>query len=107
MKVECRERTTAKLTYSAQGVSDETGTYNIPVSNDHQNDICEALIMESPENECSQVIKGRERAQVVLTHNDGIPSIKRFANNMGFQTYTPMSGCSQLMKMYQTDEDDF
>ncbi|XP_077224414.1 pollen-specific protein C13-like [Tasmannia lanceolata] len=104
VRVECRNRETGKPTYSIEGVTDRTGMYKIPVAGDHENEICESVLVSSPESKCSTIMAGRERARVVLTHNNGVVSDTQYANNMGFQKDAPLSGCAQVLKQYQEDD---
>ncbi|KAF3776142.1 Pollen-specific protein C13 [Nymphaea thermarum] len=104
VKVECRSRTTGFITYKAEGMTDATGTYRIPVANDHQHEICESVLISSPQRGCAVMQAGRERASVVLTHNSGMPSSTRFANALGFVADRPLALCAQLVQQYELDE---
>ncbi|KAJ8619174.1 hypothetical protein MRB53_015360 [Persea americana] len=105
VRLECRERASGQMTYSVEGVTDRTGTYKIPVADDHENDICETVLVSSPQMECSTAVQGRDRARVVLTRNNGIASNNRYANNLGFEKDAPMIGCAKVMKQYQEYDD--
>lgn len=106
MRVECRDRETAVTKYSADGVTDRTGKYRIVVDGEHSDEICESLLVSSPDSACAAPVAGRERARVVLSHNNGVVSDKRVANNLGFQRVTALDGCAEVMKMYQLTEED-
>ncbi|KAL5982128.1 hypothetical protein ACLOJK_016197 [Asimina triloba] len=101
VSVECRERESGKPTFTTEGVTDHTGTYMIPVTDDHDDEICETVLKSSPQADCATVAPGRERARVFLCSNNGIVSHTRFANNLGFQKNTPLAGCAQVLKQYQ------
>ncbi|KAJ6805312.1 putative pollen-specific protein C13 [Iris pallida] len=103
VRVECRTRDTNKNTCNFDGVTDSTGTYNILVADEHEHEICESVLVSSPDSACSAPVMGRERARVFLTHNNGIASNKRFANTMGFKKEVPLAWCSELMKMYEVE----
>lgn len=93
------------MTYSIDGMTDQTGTYKIPVPDDHENEICEMVLVSSPQMECATVVRHADRARVALTRNNGIVSDTRYANNLGFLKDAPMVGCSQLLKKYQEYDD--
>ncbi|KAF3447303.1 hypothetical protein FNV43_RR12486 [Rhamnella rubrinervis] len=101
VKVECRDRNTMELLYSKEGKTDSTGTYKISINEDHENQLCDALLVSSPQGDCSTVSPGRERTRVILTNYNGIASENRFANAMGFTMKEPAAGCADVLKQYQ------
>ncbi|KAG0485159.1 hypothetical protein HPP92_009238 [Vanilla planifolia] len=103
IRVECRGTNGVKLC-SYDGMTDSSGTYNVLVADEHEHEICEVSLVSSPDQSCNAVVPGREKARVFLSHNNGISSDTRFANNLGFQKDTPLALCSDLMKMYQEDD---
>ncbi|KAJ6843570.1 putative pollen-specific protein C13 [Iris pallida] len=105
VRVECRTRDTKAKTCSFDGVTDSTGTYNIQVAGEHEYEICESVLVSSPDGDCSLPLMGRERAPVLLTHNNGMPSDTRVVNALGFKKNAPLAWCASLMKMYEVDED--
>ncbi|KAJ8492381.1 hypothetical protein OPV22_014102 [Ensete ventricosum] len=106
VRVECRSEVTGAKTCSFEGTTDHTGTYNILVADEHDDhEICESLLVSSPESGCNTVLQGRERAPVFLSHNNGIASGTRFANSLGFLKDTSLPGCSELLKSYEQYED--
>jgi hypothetical protein len=105
VKVECKDRKTMKLVYSKEGTTDSTGKYNIYVDEDHQDQLCDAMLVSSPIHDCNKPSSGRDRARVILTNNNGIASNKRFANSIGFMKEEPMSGCTELLMQYQEMDD--
>ena len=100
VRVECKSRKTGAETCNFEGVTDETGSYKILVEDEHEHEICESVLVESPRPECSKLLDGRERARVFLTRNNGIASDVRYANALGFVKDTPMALCGELMKQY-------
>ncbi|XP_010261236.1 PREDICTED: pollen-specific protein C13-like [Nelumbo nucifera] len=104
VRVECRDRDNLNLLFSVEGVTDATGTYNIQVAEDHGDQLCEAVLVRSSQEDCGKIESGRERANVVLTRNNGVLSDKRFANNMGFIKDQPLAGCAEILKQYQSEE---
>ncbi|KAL8133168.1 pollen-specific protein C13 [Apium graveolens] len=105
VKIECRGDDAGGIKYSVEGVTDSTGTYTISVAYDRGDDICDAVLVSSPDPFCSAPNRGRDRSRVILTRSNGLTSNLRYANNMGFLRKQPLGGCTQLLKMYlDTDE---
>ncbi|KAH0453694.1 hypothetical protein IEQ34_018018 [Dendrobium chrysotoxum] len=103
VKVECREKTGVK-TCSYDGVTDSSGNFNIVVADEHEHEICEAMLVSSPDVGCKTEVPGREKSRIFLSHNNGISSDIRFANSLGYQKDTPLAFCSELMKIYNQDD---
>ncbi|XP_068643503.1 protein DOWNSTREAM OF FLC-like [Aristolochia californica] len=101
VRIECKDRDSMKLLYTAEGITNKEGTYKVLVGGDHEDQICESVLVSSSQSECSAIEPGRERARVFLTNNNGIASPTRFANNLGFIKDAPIAGCSELLKQYQ------
>lgn len=106
VKLECRHRHTQDVLYSAEAITDETGSYKIFVANDQKENVCDTMLLSSPHSRCNRADPGRDRSRVVLTSNNGVVETDRYANNMGFTTVQPMSFCGQVMKQYELTEDD-
>ncbi|KAF8377280.1 hypothetical protein HHK36_030655 [Tetracentron sinense] len=105
VRVECKDRDTLQLLYSIEGVTDSTGTYKILVSEDHEDQFCDAVLVSSPQDDCSSVDPGHDRARVILTRYNGIVSDNRFANSLGFMKDQAFSVCTQLLKQYKESEE--
>ncbi|MBA0808674.1 hypothetical protein Gohar_024392 [Gossypium harknessii] len=105
VKVVCSNRKTGDVVYEKEGHTDSTGQYKIAVSEDHLDEICDAVLVKSSQPECAEMSPGRERARVVLTNFNGISSNTRFANAMGFMANTAEAGCAEVMKVYQEEDD--
>ncbi|KAH7524431.1 hypothetical protein FEM48_Zijuj06G0118400 [Ziziphus jujuba var. spinosa] len=101
VRLECKNRNTMQLLYSKEGTTDSTGTYKITVTEDHEDQLCDALLVSSPQGDCAKVSPGRERARVILTNYNGMASETRFANAMGFTKEEPAAGCANVLKQYQ------
>lgn len=93
-----------QLVYSIEGVTDSAGSYQLMVNEDHGDQMCDALLVSSPQANCATPSPGRDKARVVLTRSNGIASDTRYANAMGFMMDHPMSRCAQLLQQYQTDD---
>ncbi|KAL5992319.1 hypothetical protein ACLOJK_013235 [Asimina triloba] len=105
VKLVCRSRESGEAQYAVEATTGEGGWYEIPVSDDRGNDICEVEMVESPVRECAIPLAGRERATVFPTSNNGIASYIRHANNIGCQKDAPVVGCSKVLKLYKEDDD--
>ncbi|TYH18652.1 hypothetical protein ES288_A05G289900v1 [Gossypium darwinii] len=105
VKVVCSNRKTGDVVYEKEGHTDSTGQYKIAVSEDHLDEICDAVLVKSSQPECAEMSSGRERARVVLTNFNGISSYTRFANAMGFMANKAEAGCAEVMKVYQEEDD--
>ncbi|CAI9763462.1 unnamed protein product [Fraxinus pennsylvanica] len=105
VKLECRTRDTSQVTYMVESVTDSTGSYNILVQDDREDEVCEAVLVKSSDHECNIPSSGRDRARVILTRNNGMNSNARFANAMGFLKNEPLASCPQVLQKYQETED--
>ncbi|KAF2293072.1 hypothetical protein GH714_036066 [Hevea brasiliensis] len=105
VRIECEDRTTSQLRYSVEGVTDSTGTYKIKVEDDHQDQLCYATLVSSPLASCKTADRGRSRAEVILTRNNGAISDLHFANSLGYLRDEPLSGCAELVRqLLESDE---
>ncbi|GAV91921.1 14-3-3 domain-containing protein/Pollen_Ole_e_I domain-containing protein [Cephalotus follicularis] len=94
----CNKRETGELTYTINGVTDEQGKYSLPVTGDHEEEICEVHIINSPRQDCSELMKGRDRARVVLTKNNGVVEPTRYVNSLGFMRNEAVNGCEPVLR---------
>lgn len=105
VRIECKDRKSLQVVYSVEGETNSDGTYEILVEDDHEDQICQSLLVSSSIADCKSADPGRDRATVVLTRYNGCLNDQRFANAMGFLKDQPLSGCTQLLKQYlPTDE---
>lgn len=105
VRIECRKRESSELTYTKEGVTNSAGKYKILVESDRADDYCDAVLVKSPDPECSSPDAGRDRARVILTRNNGMNSNTRFANALGFVKRTPLGSCTQILQQYQESEE--
>ena len=103
--MECSDRKTGQVVYKREGYTDSTGQYKIVVSEDHLDQICDAVLVKSSQPECAKMSPGRERARVILTNFNGIASSTRYANNIGFMADEVEAGCAEIMKLYQEEDE--
>ncbi|KAL5555989.1 hypothetical protein UlMin_038225 [Ulmus minor] len=107
VRVECKDRDSLQLTYSKEAETDSTGTYSILVEQDHEDHMCQCVLVSSPLEGCKVADPGRCQASAVLTRANGVVNSKHFVNAMGFLKDKPLAGCEQLLKTYfPTDEDE-
>lgn len=100
MRLECREREGGKMTFNVDGETDHTGTYHLPVSGDHEEEICEINLIKSPFPDCSEIPKGgysKAVARVSLTSNSGLATNVRLANPIGFMKKEPLAECREIL----------
>ncbi|CAL9201183.1 unnamed protein product [Musa hybrid cultivar] len=95
---ECRSKVIGTTICSFEGTTDHTGTYNILVADEHENEICESVLISSPASGCKTALQGCERAQVFLTHNNGIASDTRYTNSLRFLKDSSLPVCAQLLQ---------
>ncbi|KFK28529.1 hypothetical protein AALP_AA7G008600 [Arabis alpina] len=102
VKLECRSRTNGTITLTKEAVTDKTGSYKMEVTGDHEEEVCELVLVQSPDSGCSDVSKEaylRNAAKISLTANDGIVSHEtRIVNPLGFMVQTPLADCPAAFK---------
>ncbi|KAG9456898.1 hypothetical protein H6P81_001406 [Aristolochia fimbriata] len=100
VNLECKNRSTHLVTFNGEGVTDATGTYQVEVTGDHEEDVCEVSLVSSPVKGCKEAAKGRKKAPVLLTKNNGIVSDIRYANPLGFYKNDPLHICPKVLEHY-------
>ncbi|KAI3908014.1 hypothetical protein MKW98_003659 [Papaver atlanticum] len=95
--LECRDREGGHLTYTGNGVTDETGGYTILVDGDHEEEVCQVVLTESPRSDCTSKIPGRSVGRVAITANNGIKEPVRFVNSLGYLKDEPLEVCPQVI----------
>ena len=102
VKLECRSRTNGTVALTKEAVTDKSGSYTMEVTGDHEEEVCELVLLQSPDSGCSDVSKDaylRNAAKVSLTANDGIVSHEtRIVNPLGFMVKTPSAECPAAFK---------
>ncbi|KAK1318070.1 Pollen-specific protein C13 [Acorus calamus] len=106
VKIECRNFTTGVVSYTGTGVTDESGTYKLEVVDEREDEICDVALVSSPIEECTETKEGRDRARIVLTHNNGMSSNVRYANSLGFLRDVPFPICGQLLLQYAMGDEE-
>lgn len=106
VKLECRHFVHGRIEHTVDGVTGKDGVYKLELKDNHENEICEVVLVESPIKDCAQTVPGRNCARVVLSDDTGISSNVRFANPLGFLKDVPLNVCSAIMQMYTLGDDE-
>ncbi|XVF58941.1 hypothetical protein PTKIN_Ptkin07bG0106800 [Pterospermum kingtungense] len=105
VEIKCYDRNTLRLKYRIGAVTDSTGTYNILVEDDHQDQLCNVYLVSSPVPRCQTKDPRRKKASVILTGGNGASSTLHYANAMGFFQDKPAAGCEELLKKLLQDDE--
>ncbi|CAN6845637.1 unnamed protein product [Brassica oleracea] len=106
VKLVCKNRKTMEEIYTNVAVSNMHGKYMFVVHNNHNDEMCDVMLVKSSDKGCSEISKGREQARVILNHYNGITEQIRHANNMGFGKDVTDVFCYELIKKYHVDENE-
>nr|CAD1836681.1 unnamed protein product [Ananas comosus var. bracteatus] len=106
VRLECKHFATGAVEHAVEGVTDKTGTYKIALTDNHEEEICEVVLVDSPLAGCSEVTAGRERARVLLAQDSGIATNVRYANSLGFLKDHPLPVCGTLLQQYALGDDE-
>ncbi|KAF6176060.1 hypothetical protein GIB67_000154 [Kingdonia uniflora] len=98
VRLECRDREAGQVTYSLEGATDVTGTYKLPIEGNHEEEICEVILIKSPLTDCNEIVNGRDRARILISTNNGIADLGRYANTLGFSRKEPVAGCDEVLR---------
>lgn len=101
VKLQCREREGGVITYSVEAETDESGTYHLEVDGEHEEEICEIVLLKSSEPDCSEISKDpflEKSARISLTKNNGLTSPVRHANPLGFMKKQKLPVCGKVLK---------
>ncbi|KAK3419085.1 protein DOWNSTREAM OF FLC [Eucalyptus grandis] len=105
VRVECKDSTGTQLDYSIDTVTDSNGKWEVTVEDDHDDQLCSAVLVSSPKAGCQTVDPGRSKATLILTRSNGAISSRHYANSMGCLTDQPLAECANLRTYYQLDSD--
>ncbi|XP_057544907.1 pollen allergen Che a 1-like [Amaranthus tricolor] len=101
VRLECRNITSGVQTFKSEAVTDNLGMYNIRVDGDYEDDICEIMLIKSPDKECTEIstdVYAKQSAKISLTSNNGEATDIRNANPLGFMRNTPLPECPEVLK---------
>ncbi|KAI3682668.1 hypothetical protein L1987_82819 [Smallanthus sonchifolius] len=93
----CRERESGTETTKIEGKSDANGMYNIAATGDHEEEICDVRITESPDSKCPEVMDDESSARVSLTDKNGVRGKIRMANPIGFMVKEIDPRCKEIL----------
>lgn len=107
----CRHFETQQLHHKAEATVNEWGWYKMEVSEDHREEICEVVLLRSPEPECAEIERFRDRSRVALTGNNGIKQGGLwYANPIAFFRKDPLPNfapTTSTMTTPRTETDSF
>ncbi|KAK9057361.1 hypothetical protein SSX86_022196 [Deinandra increscens subsp. villosa] len=93
----CRERESGAETTKLEGRSDANGMYSITATGDHEEEICDVRITESPDSKCPEVMDDESIARVSLTDKNGVRGKTRAANPIGFMVKEIDPRCKEIL----------
>ncbi|KAD3338305.1 hypothetical protein R6Q59_027021 [Mikania micrantha] len=93
----CRERESGTETSKIEGTSDANGMYSITATGDHEEEICDVRITESPDSKCPEVMDDESSARVSLTDKNGVRGKTRMANPIGFMVKDIDPRCKEIL----------
>ncbi|KAI5657340.1 hypothetical protein M9H77_26133 [Catharanthus roseus] len=109
VRLECREPVGNQLKFSADGVTDASGNYKLKVVGDHEDEVCQVVLIQSPRQDCNEIPKEafeQLSSRITLTDNSGIADPVRHANPLGFMVKEAVPECLQLYKELDMLPDD-
>lgn len=101
VRLECRDREGGSITLSSEADTDEQGRYNIPVEGDHEEEVCEVILVKSPNDDCNEIsneLHAKLSARISLTNNNGIAGPHRIPNPLGFMKKEADPQCAEVLK---------
>lgn len=93
----CRERESGVETAKMEGTSDANGMYSLTATGDHEEEICEVRVTESPDGKCPEVMDDESSARVSLTDKNGVRGNTRMANPIGFMVKDIDPRCKEIL----------
>ncbi|CAJ2658855.1 olee1-like protein [Trifolium pratense] len=107
VRVECKEEN-GTLTFSKEVVTGHGGSYKVEIDGDHEDEICQVVLLKSPRKDCSEVDTDshlEQAARISVTNNNGIVSPIRTTNPLGFLKKERLPGCLEIFKELGINED--
>ncbi|TQE10325.1 hypothetical protein C1H46_004037 [Malus baccata] len=95
--LECRSRENGTIVYVVEGKTDKNGIYSLAAHKEFEEQICEVRTVRSPTDQCADHFDF-ERARILLTHNNGVNALARYANPLGFMTKESTYECEAVLK---------
>ncbi|XP_057460908.1 anther-specific protein LAT52-like [Actinidia eriantha] len=97
VNLRCRNRLTTERTYESTAMTNEDGTYTLPVKGEHADDICEVSVGISHVPGCQSIAAEISTGRVPITSNSGIESHIRYANPIGFVAEEALPECAKVL----------
>ncbi|KAJ3675839.1 hypothetical protein LUZ60_004881 [Juncus effusus] len=101
VRLECKHFSTGKVEHAVDGYTGQNGSYAIELKDNHEEEICQVVLVQSPSAFCSEIPAGRDRAEVLLA-DGGLSSDVRYANSLGFLKDEPLPVCPEILKQYNS-----
>ncbi|XP_076924232.1 anther-specific protein LAT52-like [Bidens hawaiensis] len=95
--LQCRKRENGAETAKVEGKTDSSGMYRITATGDHEEEICDVRVTESPDKKCPEVMDDESVARVSLTDKDGVRGNTRKANPIGFMVKEIDPRCKEIL----------
>ncbi|KAI7754587.1 hypothetical protein M8C21_003715 [Ambrosia artemisiifolia] len=95
--LQCRERETETETCKIEAKTDAKGKYSIAATGDHEEEICDVKVTESPDSKCPEVMDDESFARVSLTDKNGVRGNVRKANPIGFMVKEIDPKCKEVL----------
>ncbi|XP_071686254.1 pollen allergen Sal k 5.0101-like [Rutidosis leptorrhynchoides] len=93
----CRNRESGVETVKMEGMSDANGMYSLTAKGDHEEEICEVRVTESPDAKCPEIMDDESSARVSLTDKNGVRGKSRMANPIGFMVKDIDPRCKEIL----------
>ncbi|TMX00693.1 hypothetical protein EJD97_000313 [Solanum chilense] len=97
VKLTCRDMETEKVTYTAEALTDKNGKYTIEASGDHEKELCDVGVVQSPREDCKDPAIGFENSRVVCSNNVGMHNPTRYANPLFFMKKETLPNCKDVL----------
>ncbi|MCD7460891.1 Anther-specific protein lat52 [Datura stramonium] len=104
VRLTCRNIETKNETFTTEGKTDYIGKYKLTVEGDHENDICEISLVNSPKEDCKEIVPEFITNRVVCSKNVGMHNAVRFVNPLFFRKDAPINGCKELVEQMELDD---
>lgn len=101
VRLECKKLEGGNVTYSKEAKTDASGSYKIEVDGDHEEEMCEVVLVKSGREDCAEIDREshlEQAARVSVTNKNGIISPIRSANPLGFLKKHRLPICSQVFR---------
>lgn len=103
MRLECKNRKSGAITFSADAETNKDGEYQIKVYGEHlqKDELCEMIPIFSPDPNCNEISRDpsvRKANQITLAELKGMSSNTRTVTSIGFLTKKVPPECDEILK---------